>query len=105
MKSDIKILFIVIIYGPSFDILEKRKKWGHQTYYLAGGPKLSPPLQISRILKKLRSVIFVIFIIPYFLYDVILHYKRKKEREKKNNLFKVSALESTMVLWFQSLTR
>ena len=63
-----------------------KKEWGHQINYLVGGPKLSP--QISRIIqfKNLRSVIFVIYIIPYFLYEVILHYKRKKEKEKKNNL-------------------
>ena len=30
---------------------------------------------------------FVIYIIPYFLYEVILHYKRKEEKEKKNNFF------------------
>ena len=29
----------------------------------------------------LRSVIFVIYIIPYFLYEVILHYKAKKEKK------------------------
>ena len=61
---------------------KKRKKWGHQTNYIVGGRKLSPPPQISRIIqfKNLRSVIFVIYIIPYFLYEVILHYKRKKEK-------------------------
>ena len=26
---------------------------------------------------------FVIYIIPYFLYEVILHYKRKKRKRKK----------------------
>ena len=79
---------------------KKRKKWGHQTNYLAGGPKLSTPPQISRIIqfKNLRSVIFVIYIIPYFLYEVILHYKRKKEKEKK--MLQVPTLESTLVLWF-----
>ena len=58
----------------------------HQTNYLAGGPKLSPSPQISRIiqLKNLRSVIVVVYINPYFLYEVSLHYKRKKE--EKNNL-------------------
>ena len=61
---------------------KKRKKWGHQTNYLAGGPKLSP--QVSWIIqfKNLRSVIFVIYIIPYFLYEVILHYKRKREKKQ-----------------------
>ena len=33
--------------------------------------------------KMLRSVIFVIYMFLYFLYEVILHYKRKKEKEKK----------------------
>ena len=77
---------MLLFHGLSFDILEKRQKnWGHQANYLAVWPKLSPAIQISRIIqfKNLRSVIFVIYIIPYFLYEVILHYKRKKEKEKK----------------------
>ena len=79
---------MLLFHGLSFDILEKRNKWGHQTNYLAGGPKLSPPPQISRTIqfKHLRSVIFVIYVIPYFLYEVILHYKKKKKKEKNNNL-------------------
>ena len=62
---------------------KKKEKMGHQTNYLAGGPKLSTPPQISRIIqfKNLRSVIFVICIILYFLYEVILHYKRKKKKK------------------------
>ena len=38
--------------------------------------------------ENLRSVIFVIHIIPYFLFEVILHYNRKKGKreEKKHNL-------------------
>ena len=67
---------------------KKEKKWGHQTNDIVGGRKLSPPPQISRIIqfKNLRSVIFVIYIIPYFLYEVILHYKRKKEKKKKKKM-------------------
>ena len=55
---------------------------GHQTNYLAEGPKLSPPPQILRIIqfKNLRSEIIVICIIPYFLYEVILHSKGKKKK-------------------------
>ena len=84
-KSDIKNLiycYHFINYYLTFK--KKEKKWGHQTNYIVGGRKLSPPPQISRInqFKNLRSVIFVIYIIPYFLYEVILHYKRKKERKK-----------------------
>ena len=47
-------------------------------------PLMHVPL--SRIIqfKNLRSVIFVTCIIPYFLYEVILHYKRKKRKKKKN---------------------
>ena len=64
---------------------------GHQTNYLSGGPNLTPSPQISRIIqyKSLRSVIFVIYIIPYYLYEVILHFKAKKEKEKKQ--FVISA--------------
>ena len=83
----LKLLFYLFLFhGLSFDILEKAKKIrGHQTNYLSGGPKLSPPSQISRMIqyKTLRSVIFVIYIIAYYLYKVILHYKAKKEKEKK----------------------
>ena len=63
---------------------EKEKKWVHQTNYLAGGPKLSPPPQILRIIqfKNLRSVIFVIYIIPYFLYEVFCITRGKKKKKK-----------------------
>ena len=84
-KLTSKILFIVIIsWTIIWHFRKKKKNCGHQTYYLAGGPKLSTPPQISRIFqfKNLRSVIFVIYIIPHFLHDVILLYKRKKEKEK-----------------------
>ena len=76
-----------LFHGLSFDILENRKKiGGHRTNYLSGGPNLTPFPQISRIIqyKTLRSVIFAIYIIPYYLYEVILLYKAKKEKEKKN---------------------
>ena len=51
--------------------------------------KITPPPQILRIIeyKTLRSVIFVIYIIPYYLYEVIVHYKAKKE----NKQFVISA--------------
>ena len=64
---------------------KKENKWGHQTNFIVGGPKLSPPPQISRIIqfKNLMSVFFIIYIIPYFLYEVILRYKWKIEKEKK----------------------
>ena len=74
-----------LFHGLLFDILEKRKKIGdHQTNYLLGGPILTPPPQISRIIqyKTLRGVIFVIYMIPYYLYEVIFNYKAKKEKEK-----------------------
>ena len=35
-----------------------------------------------QLYKTLRTVFFVIYMILYFLYEVILHYKRKKEKEK-----------------------
>ena len=77
---------MLLFHGLSFDILEKRKKC------LAGGSKLSPPPQISRIIqfKNLRIVIFVIYIIPYVLYEEILQSKRKKDKEK-NTQFVISA--------------
>ena len=59
-------MFLFLIHGLSFDILEKRLKIGcHQTYYLPGGPNLTTPPQISRIIqyKTLRSVIFVILLV------------------------------------------
>ena len=31
--------------------LRKKKKWGQQTNYIVGGPKLSPPQQILRIIQ------------------------------------------------------
>ena len=76
-----------LFHGLLFDILEIRKEiGGHQTNYLSGGPNLTPPPQISRIIqyKTLKNVIFVIYIIPYYLYEVILHYKAKKGKRKKN---------------------
>ena len=90
----LKTLFIVIISWTIIWHFRKKKKWGHRTNYLAGGPKLSSTPQILRIiqLKNLRSVIFVIYIIPYFLYEVILHYKRKKEKEKITICYKCPPL-------------
>ena len=88
-------MLLFLFHGISFDILEKRKKnGGHQTNYLSGGPKLSPLPQISRTIqyKTIRSVIFVIYIIPYFLYEAIFHYKVKKEIEER------PTLELTLVL-------
>ena len=81
-------IFFFLFHGLSFDILDKKKSKkveGHQTNYLLRGPNLNPPPHISRIIqyKTLRSVIFVIFIIPYYLYEVILHYKAKHEKEEK----------------------
>ena len=69
-----------LFHGLSFDVLEKGKNRYYQTNHLSGGPNLTPPSHISRIIqyKTLRSVIFVIHIIPYYLYEVILHYKAKK---------------------------
>ena len=77
----LKSYLLLLFHGLSFDILEKRKKC------LAGGSKLSPPPQISRIIqfKNLRIVIFVIYIIPYVLYEEILQSKRKKDKEKKTH--------------------
>ena len=65
---------------------EKEKKGGHQTNYLSRGPNLTPPPHISRIIqdKALRSLFFfVIYVIPYYLHEVILHYKAKKEYERQ----------------------
>ena len=66
-----------------FFLWKKKKNRGSPDYYPAGGPNLTPPQQISRIIeyKTLRSVIFVIYIIPYYLYEVILHYKAKKKKK------------------------
>ena len=84
-KSDIKnLIYLFLFHGISFDILDKRKKiGGHQNYNLSGGPNFTPPPQISKIIqyKTLRSVFFFIYIIPYYLYEVILHYKMTKEKK------------------------
>ena len=56
--------------------------------------KVIPTPTISRIIqyKTLRSVIFVILIYnSIFLYEVILHYKRKKAKEKQTKQFVISA--------------
>ena len=74
-------------------ILDKREKiGGHQTICLSGGPNLTPPPQISRIIqfKILRSVILSLYNSIYYLYEVILHYKAKKEQEKKKTQFKLA---------------
>ena len=71
--------------------INEKKIGGHLTNYLLGGPNLTPTPQIPRIIqyKTLRSVIFIIYMIPYYLYEVILHYKAKKEKVK--NQFVISA--------------
>ena len=51
--------------------------------------------QISRIIqyKTLRSVIFdILYVIPYYLYEVSLHYKAKEEEEEEEeNQFEIIA--------------
>ena len=69
-----------LFHGLSFDILEKNG--GHQTNYLSGGPTPTH-FEEFQLYNTLRTVFFVIYMILYFLYEVILHYKRKKEKEKK----------------------
>ena len=72
--------FYFMDYHLKFE--EKEKKGGHQTNYLSRGP----PPHISRIIqdKALRSLFFfVIYVIPYYLHEVILHYKAKKEYERQ----------------------
>ena len=57
--------FCFLFQGLSFYILEKRKGIGdHRTIYLSGGPNLTLPPKISRIIKykTLRSVILLPFI-------------------------------------------
>ena len=77
-----------LFHGLSFDILEKNQKkiGGHQTSYLSGGSNLTLHPQISRIIqyKTLRSAMFVIYLIPYYLYEVILYYKAKKRKHVIN---------------------
>ena len=53
------------------------------------GQSYSPPPQISRIIqyKMLRSVTFVIYIIPYFLYEVFFSLQEDKRKREKNILF------------------
>ena len=85
-NSDIKnLIFLFLFYSLSFDVLEKRKKiGGHQTNYFSEGPNLTHPLHIPSIIQyeTLKSAHFAIYMIPYYLYEVILHYKAIKENEK-----------------------
>ena len=69
--------------------LEKRKKKSGVTrliIFQEGQKNSKHPQNFSSIIqfKTLRSVFFVIYKIPYYLYDVILHYKVKKEKKEKN---------------------
>ena len=71
----------------SFYLLEKSKKiGGNHADYLAGGPNLTPPPQILRIIqyKMLRSDFFVIYHITYYLYELTQHYNAKKEGKENN---------------------
>ena len=59
-NSDIKNLkVLLLINGHSFYRFEKRKKRGHHTNYLKGGPNLARPSQILNIIqyKVIRSLI------------------------------------------------
>ena len=69
-----------------FHNLEKEKNGDHRTKYLLGGPNLTPLPYISRIIqyKTLRSVFFVIYIIPYYLREVICITRLRKK--KKNTI-------------------
>ena len=62
-KSDIENLnFLFLFHGLSFYTFEKIG--GLYTNYLSGGPNLTPPPQILRLIqcKTLRSVFFLSFI-------------------------------------------
>ena len=63
---------------------KKKKIGGHHDNYLAGGPNLTPPPQISRInhYKTLRSDLFCHLYITYYLYELTKHCKAKKEEKK-----------------------
>ena len=71
-----------LFHGLSFYILEKNG--GLYTNYLSGGPNLTPPQQILRLIqyKTLRSAILCHLYNSLLLDEVILHYMVKKEEEK-----------------------
>ena len=71
------ILFFVFI---SWTIIKKKQIGRHHTNYLSGGPNLTPPPQMSRIIqyKTLR-----VYFLSYYLYKIILHYKAKKRKTKQ----------------------
>ena len=63
--------------------LEKEKNGVTRLIILQEGQCYPPPTNFEdNSIYNLWSVIFVIYIIPYFLYEVILHYKRKKQKKK-----------------------
>ena len=81
-------MFLFLFHGPALGILSKKNKkkiGGHRTNYISGGPNLTHPHIITRVIqyKALRSVFFVIYIIPCYLYEVILHYMYKAKKEKE----------------------
>ena len=87
-----KFIFLFLIHGVSFDILWKKEtNESHQMNYISGGLNLTPPPHISRIIqcKTWRSVIFVIYIIPYYLYDARTQYTESEYdvTKKKMQLF------------------
>ena len=89
-KLTLKILnvcFYFMDYRFTFK-LEKRKKWGHRTNDLSGGPNVTPPPQITRIIqyKALRSVFFCHLYITYYLFEVTQHYNAKKRRKVKQGI-------------------
>ena len=77
-----------LFHGLSFDILEKkrRKQMGVTRLIIFQEGQINPTPQIPRIIQYKTSwsvVFFVIYITPYYLYEVILHYKAKTEKRKQ----------------------
>ena len=66
---------------------KKKKNGGHRTNYLSGGPNLTPPPHIMRIIqyKTLRSDFCPLYI-TYYLYEVTQHNNANKRRKLKQGV-------------------
>ena len=89
----LKCILLFLYHGLSFYILEKRKKnRGSPDQLSFSRAKFNPtPTSFEdNLIQNVTGCIFSHYIIPYYLYKAILHYKAKKEKEKTKQ-FVISA--------------